>query len=257
MQIADQLENHIPFLRRYARALSGNQTTGDDLVELAIRKIISKRAEIEGTRSAKEQFFKALNDVPLTEVFDVMSSDQDDRLRLSIKALDTDLRKAVLLVVMEELSLEEAGFVLGITVPEVEALLSEAERQVSEQLSATLLIIEDEPLISAHLKQIVTGMGHRVVGIATTHSEAVEMAANLSPELVLADVQLADDSSGIEATDEIMALGKRPVVFITAFPERLLTSERAEPTFMVSKPFSNSTIQAVVSQALFAGNRLD
>lgn len=256
MQIADELESCIPYLRRYARALSGNQTAGDDLVEHAIRNIISANTAFSADRTPREHFFKAINEVSLETVFDTSSEPQNDRMRTSIKALDTNQRKAVLLVVMEELSLEEAGYVLDISESDVKDLLAEAERQVSEQMSAKLLIIEDEPLISAHLKQIVMAMGHEVVGIATTHAHAVKLATEMSPELVLADVQLADESSGIEATDEIMALGKRPVVFITAFPERLLTSERPEPTFMVSKPFSAATIKAVVSQALFAGNRL-
>ena len=42
-----------------------------------------------------------------------------------------------------------------------------------------------------------------------------------------------------------------PVIFITAFPERLLTGERPEPTFLITKPFQRSTVKAAISQALF------
>ena len=71
------------------------------------------------------------------------------------------------------------------------------------------------------------------------------------PGLVLADIQLADDSSGIDAVKDILAEFSVPVIFITAFPERLLTGERPEPTFLITKPFQRSTVKAAISQALF------
>lgn len=71
------------------------------------------------------------------------------------------------------------------------------------------------------------------------------------PELVLADIQLADGSSGIDAVNRILATKNLPVIFITAFPERLLTGERTEPTFLITKPFLPDMVKALVSQALF------
>jgi CheY-like chemotaxis protein len=68
---------------------------------------------------------------------------------------------------------------------------------------------------------------------------------------VLADIQLADGSSGIDAVKDILARLDVPVIFITAFPERLLTGERPEPTFLITKPFQRSTVKAAISQALF------
>ena len=71
------------------------------------------------------------------------------------------------------------------------------------------------------------------------------------PGLVLADIQLADDSSGIDAVKDILAEFSVPVIFITAFPERLLTGTRPEPTFLITKPFQRSTVKAAIAQALF------
>ena len=77
------------------------------------------------------------------------------------------------------------------------------------------------------------------------------MARQSPPGLVLADIQLADDSSGIDAVRDILAEFSVPVIFITAFPERLLTGERPEPTFLITKPFQRSTVKAAIAQALF------
>ena len=68
---------------------------------------------------------------------------------------------------------------------------------------------------------------------------------------MLADIQLADGSSGIDAVKDILEQISVPVIFITAFPERLLTGERPEPTFLITKPFQPNAIRAAISQALF------
>jgi DNA-binding LytR/AlgR family response regulator len=69
--------------------------------------------------------------------------------------------------------------------------------------------------------------------------------------MILADIQLADGSSGIDAVNEILGVLDVPVVFITAYPERLLTGERPEPAFLITKPFKPEMVKAVISQALF------
>jgi CheY-like chemotaxis protein len=95
-------------------------------------------------------------------------------------------------------------------------------------------------------------MGHAVTGIARTRTEAVALAASNRPDLILADIQLADNSSGIDAVNDILAqFDDIPVVFVTAFPERLLTGKRAEPTFLITKPFSDDQVTSAVSQAMF------
>ena len=74
----------------------------------------------------------------------------------------------------------------------------------------------------------------------------------MHPDLILADIQLADNSSGIDAVNDLLAaLGDVPVVFITAFPDRLLTGERPEPAFLITKPFTQEQVRSAVSQAIF------
>jgi CheY-like chemotaxis protein len=114
-----------------------------------------------------------------------------------------------------------------------------------------VLIIEDEPLIAAELKRILGELGHRVTSIARTHKDAMKAAAVQKPGLVLADIRLADGSSGLDAVNEILGGFTVPVVFITAYPEKLMTGERPEPTFLIAKPFREEAVKAIVSQVLF------
>ena len=137
----------------------------------------------------------------------------------------------------------------------VAALLQQAGREIAEQVATDVLIIEDEPLIALDLESLVLELGHRVTGIARTHAEAIAAAKAKRPGLVLADIQLADGSSGLEAVNEILLGFDVPVIFITAFPERLLTGQRAEPTFLLTKPFDTNMVRATMSQALFFGTR--
>ena len=254
MIISQELEHCLPYMRRFARALTGNQSAGDLMVEACLEVLVSTESSIDLLLPIRPQIFKTLNNVPIPKG---PPSSSTDHMRSGLDAVDMLARKALLLVVMEDFSLDEAAIALGVVEDEVESLIAEAQKRIDEEISTRIMIIEDEPLISGHLKQIIQDMGHEIVGIATTHSQATELANKTTPELIVADIQLADASSGIDAVDEIMSFGKRPVVFVTAFPKRLLTGEKPEPAFMVPKPFSPKAIRAIISQALFVGNRLD
>jgi CheY-like chemotaxis protein len=113
------------------------------------------------------------------------------------------------------------------------------------------VIVEDEPIIALDLEHLVTDLGHRVVGVARTEKQALATVMRTAPGLILADVQLADGSSGLSAVNTILESFSVPVVFITAYPERLLTGTRPEPTFLIAKPFRSDSVKAVISQALF------
>jgi CheY-like chemotaxis protein len=159
-------------------------------------------------------------------------------------------RQALLLTAMEDFSNNEAAIILGLTPEDVARMVKEALYDLVAQVPVSVLIIEDEPVISMDLQNIVEEMGHHVCGTATTRREAVAAAQATKPGLVLADIQLADNSSGIDAVNEILTQITAPVIFITAYPERLLTGERPEPTFLVSKPFMTDTVKATIAQAL-------
>ena len=136
----------------------------------------------------------------------------------------------------------------------VAALVREAIAEIDRESTTSVLIIEDEPLISMQLEDLVRSLGHDICGTAATRTQAQQVVAEKTPGLVLADIQLADGSSGLDAVDDILAIDSVPVIFITAYPERLLTGDRPEPTYLVTKPFAEATVRAAISQALFFGS---
>ena len=107
-------------------------------------------------------------------------------------------------------------------------------------------IISDD----AKWRDIVRNAGHQAVGIAATEKTAVELAKQHSPHLVLADIQLRGSDSGIAAVNQIMRSMTVPVIFVTGYPERLLTGKQVEPAFVISKPFDPDLLRAAIAQAL-------
>ena len=196
------------------------------------------------------RFFHAIwsNTGAELEIRDGSSSDPADS---RLQALAPIHRQAFLLTALEGFTPSEASQILDCTEKQLSELINKAQLEVESELRTKVLIIEDEPIIAADLESIVTELGHEVTGNATTRDEAVEMANSNPPGLVLCDIQLADNSSGIDAAHEILARFDVPVIFITAFPERLLTGERPEPTYLISKPFQEGTVKAAIGQALF------
>jgi DNA-directed RNA polymerase specialized sigma24 family protein len=257
MSLGQQLAPHLPFLRRYGRALTGSQLHGDQYV----------RATLEAIVAAPDQFPRDVEPrLGLYRTFHVIwastndgsdpveldsGDDQEAIARARLAHMAPRSRQALLLTAMEGFTIEDAAYLIDLESSEVDALVAEAMAEIEKQTRARVLIIEDEPIIAMDVETIVRDLGHEVTGVAVTRDEAVALAMEDRPGLVLADIQLADDSSGIDAVKDILAEFQVPVIFITAFPERLLTGERPEPTFLITKPFQRSTVKAMISQALF------
>ncbi|HVI99575.1 MAG TPA: response regulator [Sphingomonas sp.] len=257
MSLGQQLAPHLPFLRRYGRALTGSQAQGDKYV----------RATLEAIVAAPEQFPRDVDPrLGLYRTFQAIwgSANGDEAAagpgegdtaeavaRARLARMTPLSRQALLLTAMEGFTPEDAAYLIEVEPDEVENLVGEALAEIEQQTRARVLIIEDEPIIAMDIETIVRDLGHDVTGVAVTRDEAVALAMEDRPGLVLADIQLADDSSGIDAVKDILGEFSVPVIFITAFPERLLTGERPEPTFLITKPFQRSTVKAAISQALF------
>lgn len=158
---------------------------------------------------------------------------------------------ALLLTAVEGFDVSDTVSILDETQDAVEQAIIGAQREIERQLASRVLIIEDESIIALDLEEMVIGLGHEVIGVAATKDEAVARARVGSPGLILADINLGEGGSGIDAVTEILMRFDVPVIFITAYPERLLTGERPEPTYLVTKPFLPETVQATIAQALF------
>ncbi len=185
------------------------------------------------------------------EVSEINADDVGNSPEGRLKMLAAPKRAALLLTAVEAFSLDETAFILDIDAAEVERDILEAQKAIDQQLASRILIIEDEPIIALDLENLVTELGHKVVATAATREDAVAKAMSERPGLVLADINLGEGGSGIDAVNDILNSFDIPVIFITAYPEKLLTGERPEPTYLIAKPFLPETVLATVGQALF------
>jgi CheY-like chemotaxis protein len=253
--LTEQIAPHLPYLRRYARALSGTQDSGDAHVAALLEAIIADRSMIDRSLPPRVALYMAFHRLWETAGGADQAQPPDDMREAiaqdRLEHMPPNARYALLLTAVEGFSNAEAETIVGVEAGGVAGLIDVAVRELRRQTQARVLIIEDEPIIAMDIEATVRELGHEVVGIADTRDRAVAHAKATSPDMVLADIQLADKSSGIDAVQDILRDISAPVIFITAYPERLLTGTRPEPTFLIAKPFRPETLQAAVSQALF------
>ena len=257
MSLLATLAPHLPYVRRYARALTGDQASGDAYVRVALEALAAGDRSLDASMTPRVALYHAFHAIwcssgaQLEGPADTAADPRNEPATLRILRIAPRSRQAFLLTALEGFTPAEAGQVLGANFEEVDRLIAEAQRDIDADLATEVLIIEDEPVIAADIEALVRELGHKVLDIAATRSEAVEAVRRHAPGLVLADIQLADGSSGIDAVKDILGELDLPVIFITAFPERLLTGERPEPTFLITKPFQPETVKAAIGQALF------
>lgn len=253
MSRSQLVAEHLPLLRRYSRALTGSQPSGDAYVAAMLEAMLQDPSILDESKGARVGLFrlftKIWNSVSINDSTDVVPLHARPEQRLSnITPLP---RQVFLLLSLEGFSEAEVAFVLECDVKDVRQHSEAAGRELAAEIATDVLIIEDETFIAMDLESLVKNLGHNVIGVARTHADAVEMAKKKTPGLILADIQLADGSSGLDAVNEMLKTFQVPVVFITAYPERFLTGERPEPAFLISKPFQPAMVSAVASQALF------
>ena len=253
MPTSPTVAQQLPYLRRYARALSGSQASGDAYVAATLEAVIQDPKVLDGSSSIRiglyRLFTKIWNSISLND--SPSGSDAKQPVERRLAQIAPMPRQAFLLVALEGLSEGDAAKVLDVDISHLRQLLEHSGRELAAEIATDVLIIEDETFIALDLEGLVEGLGHRVLGVARTHDEALALARAKRPGIILADIQLADGSSGLDAVNEMLRSFEVPVIFITAYPERFLTGERPEPAFLIAKPFQPATVSAVLSQALF------
>lgn len=247
MSFSNAIRPHLPYLRRYARILTGSQASGDAYVRACLEAVLANPRGFDRDQSPKIALYQLFHATWDSSGGADFTSSLDKRLS-EITPLH---RQVMLLTSVEGFSVQDAATIMRISHEQAESALLSAQKELEQGLATSVLIIEDEPIIALDLATVVERLGHRVCDTARTRSEAVQKAGQHRPGLVLADIQLADNSSGIDAVRDILAGQDVPVIFITAYPERLLTGERPEPTYLITKPFMPETVAATISQALF------
>lgn len=254
--LAEQIAPELPFLRRYARALTGNQSTGDHYAIATLEAFLADRQLFDNGLKPRTALFHAFHQIWNSSGAPIDEAESPDgpeaRAQWRLSGLTHNTREALLLHSIEGFPVDDIAAIIGVPESEAEELLSIARKEMQGALSGRVMVIEDEPVIAMDISAIVEGMGHEVTGVARTRDLAIQLARRDPPDLILADIQLADKSSGIDAVNQILKDMKQvPVVFITAFPERLLTGERPEPAFLITKPYTEDQVQSAVSQAMF------
>ena len=246
MSLREAVGPELPLLRRYARALTGSQRLGDSAVREVLEALLLAPEEFATDKPARFELYRIFHQLwqPALDL------DQSPAAEGLVTSLPMHNRQALLLTAVEGFSIHEAAAMTGRSSDAISADIAAARQSISDCLQAAVMIIEDEAIIALHIRSIVEGLGHSVTGVARTRTEAVALAERTRPELVLADISLADGSSGIDAVKDILSAMNVPVIFITAFPERLLTGERPEPTYLITKPFEPETVIATIGQAL-------
>lgn len=256
MTLAREIAPHLPLLRRYARALTGAQESGDAFVVATLEAIVARPEEFPRQMDPRAGLYRVFHKIWESGNVELNGYAREEsagarKAHERLRELAPLSRQALLLTTLENFTTQETGEILGRSPEDVGALLDDALDALDKQTKARILIIEDEAVIAMDLSDLVTAAGHSVCAVESTASGAVAAANRELPDLVLADIQLADGSSGIDAVKDILASFEVPVIFITAFPDRLLTGERPEPTFLITKPYSPDMVRAAVSQALF------
>jgi CheY-like chemotaxis protein len=255
MSLAYEIAPHLPFLRRFSRALTGDQHSGDRYVAALLESIIADPDGYDTSPDIRLSLYRSYCKLWESVTFNMKGlrdrPEWEAAAGRNLEAVRPLAREAFLLVAVEGFSIKQVAEILKRPVDDVSQLVDEASVQLAQQVATDVLIIEDEPLIAMDLETLVDSLGHRVTGVARTEKEALRLAQKKRPGLVLADIQLADGSSGIDAVNGILSGFQVPVIFITAFPERLLTGEKPEPAFLITKPFVPEMVKAIVSQALF------
>jgi len=248
---------HLPFLRRYARALTGSQASGDAYVAATMESLIASPKILDSGPNQRVALYRLF-----TKIWNSVAVNGKPEAGEPTLAPERHLthitprpRQAFLLVALEGFAEEDAMEILDCNLPTLRRLVEESGRELAAEIATDVLIIEDETFIAMDIEALVESLGHRVIGVARTHAEAVALAARKQPGLILADIQLADGSSGLDAVNELLGSFAVPVIFITAYPERFLTGLRPEPAFLIAKPFQLSVVSAVASQALFFGRK--
>ena len=246
--------NLLPYLRRYARALTGSQKTGDAYAAATLEALLTDRSVFELGLDHKVALFRTFHTIWNSSGAPIDDTEEGiaKRAQTHMAKLTTNTREALLLHTVEDFSADDIALIMEISAQEANSLIDIAHREMEDSITGRIMVIEDEAIIAMDIQDIIADMGHAVTGVARTHSEATALAVVERPDLILSDIQLADGSSGIDAVNDILkAAGDIPVIFITAFPERLLTGERPEPAFVITKPYSEEQVRSAVSQAMF------
>lgn len=116
-----------------------------------------------------------------------------------------------------------------------------------------IFIVEDEVVIAMEIESVLQQLGYLVAGSAATGEDAIALAAEMRPDLILMDIRLKGEMDGITAADRIYRLYKIPVIFLTAHsdPKTLEKAIAVHPFGYLIKPFRKNELYTAIEIALY------
>ncbi len=164
MNLAELIAPHIPYLRRFARSLTGSQSSGDAYVSATLEALVADRSIFPSDLDSKVALYKVFSQ--LWKSVDINLADLppaahawEEQARRSLRAIAPLPRQAFLLMAVERFSNAEGAEILGVTEVEFADLIETASTEMARQVATTVLIIEDEPLIAMDIEQMVRSAG--------------------------------------------------------------------------------------------------
>ena len=181
MNLASLIAPHLPFLRRYSRALVGDQNSGDAYVAALLEAIIAEPGQIQDATDIRvalyRDYCRLWQSVPLNMRTNNSAEAWETLAQKHLSAISPKARQAFLLNALEGFKTGDIGNILACDTATVAQLLAEASATISNQVATDVMIIEDEPIIALDIEDIVQSLGHRVTGVARTESQALRLAA--------------------------------------------------------------------------------
>jgi len=169
MSLAESLKPHLPYLRRYARALTGSQKSGDAFVKATLEAIIANPESVSDDDNVRVHLYRIFSRIWESANVAVTDDPEDNTAQGHLNAIPPISRQVLLLTALEGFSTSEVAKIADVGENSINGLLEDAISEIDKEIRSDVLIIEDEVLISMELQQIVSGLGHNVCGTATTH----------------------------------------------------------------------------------------
>jgi DNA-directed RNA polymerase specialized sigma24 family protein len=162
MSLVANTAPHLPYLRRFARALTGSQKSGDAYVISVLEALVADPDSFDAENDPRVELFKAFcrywNSIGINlESERFTPEDLDDTTR-RLEAITPLPRQAFLLMAVEDFTASEIAYILGVSEAEVAKLVDQAGREIAQQVATDVLIIEDEPLIAMDIESLVQSL---------------------------------------------------------------------------------------------------
>lgn len=122
-------------------------------------------------------------------------------------------------------------------------------------MAGRILIVEDDAIVAAHLQRVVHLMGYEISGLLATGEEAVAQCATLRPDVVLMDIRLRGEMTGVQAAEQIGRQLEIPVIYLTAYADETVLQQAkvTQPYGYLTKPVRDKELRASIEMALFKG----